>query len=107
MLLRAAGMPAKPGMYSGTSAMVSTFKLEGRAANLAVHPTGASRGEKPCKSGASGPEDHIGGLPNLLWTPKMTYAEHLRIFTDELPLKEKARAQVLGETARRLWFPRL
>ncbi len=56
-----------------------------------------------------GPERCVWGsnFPNVLWTPKMTYAEHLKIFTDELPLKEKARAQVLGETARRLWFPRL
>jgi len=46
-------------------------------------------------------------FPNVLWTPKMTYAEHLRVFTDELPLKEQDRAQVLGETARRLWFPQL
>lgn len=46
-------------------------------------------------------------FPNVLWTPKVTYAEHLNIFTKELPLKEKDRAQVLGETARRLWFPRL
>jgi L-fuconolactonase len=45
--------------------------------------------------------------PNVLWTPKMTYAEHLKIFTDDLPLKESDRAQVLGETARRLWFPNL
>jgi len=46
-------------------------------------------------------------FPNVLWTPKMTYAEHLNIFTEALPLKEKDRIQVLGETAKRLWFPRL
>ncbi len=53
-----------------------------------------------------GPERCVWGsnFPNVLWTPKLTYAEHLRIFTRELPLKEKARAQILGETARRLWF---
>ena len=44
-------------------------------------------------------------FPNVLWTPKLTYAQHLSIFTRELPLKESARAQVLGETAKRLWFP--
>lgn len=55
-----------------------------------------------------GPERCVWGsnFPNVLWTPKMTYAEHLRIFTDDLPLSEQARAQVLGETARRLWFPK-
>jgi L-fuconolactonase len=46
-------------------------------------------------------------FPNDLWTPKITYAEHLRIFTEVLPLKAEARRQILGETARRLWFPGL
>ena len=46
-------------------------------------------------------------FPNDLWTPKITYAEHLRIFTEVLPLKAEARRQILGETARRLWFPEL
>ena len=46
-------------------------------------------------------------FPNQLWTPKLTYAEHLRIFTEVLPLSSRARADVLGETARRLWFPHL
>lgn len=46
-------------------------------------------------------------FPNALWTPKMTYAEHLKIFTDVLPLKKDERKEVLGETARRLWFPKL
>lgn len=56
-----------------------------------------------------GPERCVWGsnFPNALWTPKLTYAEHLKIFTHELPLSEKARAAVLGETAQRLWFPRL
>ena len=58
---------------------------------------------------AYGPERCVWGsnFPNVLWTPKITYAQHLKIFTHELPLKAKDRAQVLGETARRLWFPRL
>ena len=46
-------------------------------------------------------------FPNDLWTPKITYAEQLRIFTEILPLKTEARRWVLGETARRLWFPDL
>ncbi|MFA6110568.1 MAG: amidohydrolase family protein [Candidatus Latescibacterota bacterium] len=58
---------------------------------------------------AYGPERSVWGsnFPNALWTPKLTYAEHLRIFTHELPLGAVARAQVLGGTARRLWFPEL
>ncbi len=46
-------------------------------------------------------------FPNKLWTPKLTYAEHLRIFQEVLPLSSRARAGVLGETARRLWFSHL
>jgi len=42
-----------------------------------------------------------------LWTPKITYSEHLRIFTEVLPLKTEARRLILGEMARRLWFPEL
>jgi L-fuconolactonase len=58
---------------------------------------------------AYGPERCVWGsnFPNALWTPKMTYAEHLKIFTDDLPLKRESRAHVLGQTARRLWFPHL
>jgi L-fuconolactonase len=56
-----------------------------------------------------GPERCVWGsnFPNSLWTPGFTYAEHLRMFTEILPLSDKTRAQVLGETARRLWFPDL
>jgi len=56
-----------------------------------------------------GPERCVWGsnFPNCVWTPTLTYAEHLRIFTDALPLSSRARAQVLGETAARLWFPHL
>jgi L-fuconolactonase len=56
-----------------------------------------------------GPERCVWGsnFPNCVWTPKLTYAQHLRIFTEALPLSDEARAQVLGETARRLWFPHL
>ncbi len=58
---------------------------------------------------AYGPERCVWGsnFPNVLWTPKLTYEQHLNIIARELPLSENARAQVLGETARRLWFPNL
>ena len=58
---------------------------------------------------AYGPERCVWGsnFPNALWTPKITYSEHLRIFTHDLPLSSQARAQVLGQTAKRLWFPGL
>jgi predicted TIM-barrel fold metal-dependent hydrolase len=58
---------------------------------------------------AYGPERCVWAscFPNDLWTPKITYAEHLRIFTEALPLKDDARKLILGETARRIWFPDL
>ena len=59
--------------------------------------------------GAYGAERCVWGsnYPNRLWTPKMSYAEHLRIFREVLPLPEEDRRQILGETARRLWFQEL
>jgi L-fuconolactonase len=56
---------------------------------------------------AYGPERCVWGscFPNELWTPKITYAEHLRIFREALPLTEQARRWILGETARKIWFP--
>jgi predicted TIM-barrel fold metal-dependent hydrolase len=42
--------------------------------------------------------------PNEIWTPKITYGEHLRIFTEALPLKDSERKLILGENARRIWF---
>ncbi len=58
---------------------------------------------------AYGPERCVWGscFPNELWTPKVTYAEHLRIFREALPLSQQARRWILGETARKIWFPAL
>ena len=43
-------------------------------------------------------------FPCELWCPKVTYSQHLRIFTDELGLDRDAKEAVLGTTAQRLWF---
>ncbi len=43
-------------------------------------------------------------FPNVLWTPRVSYAEYLRIFSEALPLKEAQRSAILGETAGKLWF---
>ncbi|MEX2264291.1 MAG: amidohydrolase family protein [Bryobacteraceae bacterium] len=86
-------------------------------AKLTFIPTG-SAGGYPCQDmhascmkviEAYGPERCIWGsdFPCELWTPKVSYAEHLRIFTKDLALKDEARAAILGETARKLWFPKL
>lgn len=55
---------------------------------------------------AYGPERCVwaSSYPNELWTPKVTYEQHLRIFSEVLPLKDAERKLILGETARRLWF---
>jgi L-fuconolactonase len=55
---------------------------------------------------AYGPERCVWGscFPNDLWTPNVTYAEHLRIFQEALPLSTEARRWILGGTARKIWF---
>ena len=45
-------------------------------------------------------------FPCELWCPKVSYSQHLRIFTDELGLDRETQQTVLGGTARRLWFDR-
>ncbi|MBS1983493.1 MAG: amidohydrolase [Bdellovibrionales bacterium] len=45
--------------------------------------------------------------PNKLWTPMVSYQEHLRIFKEALPLTDKERRLILGENARKIWFPKL
>jgi predicted TIM-barrel fold metal-dependent hydrolase len=43
-------------------------------------------------------------FPCELWTPKTTYSQNLRVFTDELGLEMAAKEAILGKTARRLYF---
>jgi predicted TIM-barrel fold metal-dependent hydrolase len=86
-------------------------------AKLTFIPTGSATGY-PCADmhaaclqvvDAYGPERCVWGsdFPCELWCPKVSYAEHLRIFTRDLPFSDAARSAILGETARRLWFPKL
>jgi predicted TIM-barrel fold metal-dependent hydrolase len=83
-------------------------------AKLTFIPTGSATGY-PCADmhqtclqviEAYGAERCIWGsdFPNSLWTPKVSYAEHLRIFQEDLALSTAQRQQVLGRTARGLWF---
>ncbi len=55
---------------------------------------------------AYGPERCLWGsnFPTELWAPKATYAEHLRIFKQELGLTQAEQNAILGGTAARLWF---
>ena len=43
-------------------------------------------------------------FPNRKFTPRSSFAEGLRIFTEALPLRDGERRQILGETANRLYF---
>jgi L-fuconolactonase len=43
-------------------------------------------------------------FPCELWTPKATYAQNLRLFTEELKLPVGAKEAILGKTAKRLYF---
>lgn len=83
-------------------------------AKLTFIPTGSAEGY-PCRDmhdacrkviRAFGPKRCLWGsdFPCELWCPKVTYAQHLTIFTHELGLDESTKKAVLGETARRLWF---
>jgi predicted TIM-barrel fold metal-dependent hydrolase len=64
----------------------------------------------PCRRviAAFGPDRCVWGsnFPCELWNPNVTYAQHLALFTRELGLGADAKAAILGETARRLWFSR-
>lgn len=85
-------------------------------AKLTFLPTGSTTGypcadmHEPCLKiiEAYGPERCVWGsdFPSELWTPRVSYAEHLRIFQKDLPLNDAARAAILGGTARKLWFAR-
>jgi predicted TIM-barrel fold metal-dependent hydrolase len=63
---------------------------------------------EPCHRiiNAYGPERCVWGsdFPCELWCPKVTYAQHLKIFTHELGLNSQAAHAILWETPKRLWF---
>jgi predicted TIM-barrel fold metal-dependent hydrolase len=81
---------------------------------IANGPQGCAGGY-PCQSFHSvvmdvidlfGPERCAWGahFPLEKFSPALTYAQHLRIFREVLPLSSEARAAVLGGTAHRLYF---
>lgn len=55
---------------------------------------------------AYGPDRCMWGsaFPCELWCPKVTYGQHLKMFTEEIPLPTPVRQAILGDTAMRLWF---
>ena len=46
-------------------------------------------------------------FPTEKYAKPLTYGQHLDIFRNRLPLSDSDRGQILGETARRLWFPEM
>ena len=96
------------------AAMVALAKHPALHAKLTFIPTGTAQAypgrdlHDACREiiKAYGPDRCVWGsdFPCGLWCPKVSYARHLRIFTNELGLDERAQEAILGKTAHRLWF---
>jgi predicted TIM-barrel fold metal-dependent hydrolase len=94
--------------------MLALAALPNVHAKLSFIPTGSAE-EYPCRDmfdvchaviEAYGADRCVWGsdFPCELWCPKVTYSQHLKIFTHELGLDEPSKRMILGETARKLWF---
>ena len=44
------------------------------------------------------------GFPTEVWQKGVSYADHARIFTHELPLTDAERQRILYGTPAKLWF---
>ena len=97
--------------------MVALARLPNVHAKLSFIPTGSAE-DYPCRDmhaaclriiGAFGPQRCVWGsdFPCELWCPKVTYTQHLKIFTKELGLNAPSQREILGGTAQRLWFRQL
>ncbi len=100
-----------------SEALASVLALA-RFPNLTAKVTMVVTGSKeafPCRDthgiarriiDAFGPDRCIWGsdFPCELWIPKVTYAQHLRIFTHEMGLSATEQEAILGGTAMKLWF---
>jgi predicted TIM-barrel fold metal-dependent hydrolase len=105
---------AGPTLEPTVEAMRALAALPNTYAKLSFIPAGSAE-EYPCRDmheparaviNAFGPQRCIWGscFPCELWCPKVTYGQHLKIFTDELGLDAQARRAILGETPQKLWF---
>ena len=85
-----------------------------KISSIANGPQGCPGGY-PCESfqqpilqviEAFGPERCCWGahFPLEKYSPKLSYREHLRIYTEALPLTAEARRWIVGETANRIYF---
>ena len=105
---------AGPTLEPTLNAMRDLAALPNVFAKLSFIPSGSSEPfpcrdmHEPCLAviKAFGPERCVWGsrFPCELWSPKVTYREHLNIFTHALGLDEKVRRSILSETPRQLWF---
>ncbi len=105
---------AGPEMEATLGDMTRLARYPGAHAKLTFLATGSAESypfvdmHEPCRKimAAYSPDRCVWGsdFPNELWTPKATYAESLRLFTEELGLGEAAKEAILGTTARRLYF---
>ena len=108
------GLKAGPELKPTLTEVLRLSRRENLYAKLTFVATGSSTGypcqdmHAPCLAivKAFGAQRCIWGsdFPCGLWCPKVSYAEHLRIFTHDLPLNSADRGAILGQTARRLWF---
>jgi len=103
-----------PSLEPTLSDMRALSELPNIHAKLTFIPTGSAE-SYPCRDlheacyaiiEAFSPARCVWGsnFPCELWCPKISYSQHLRIFTHELELEEDVRRAILGETAKRLWF---
>ncbi len=103
-----------PELDATVSDVLRLAELPKAHAKLTFIPTGSAE-EYPCRDlhdacrqviNAFSPQRCVWGsdFPCELWCPKISYAQHLKIFTDELELDLPAKKAVLGETAYELWF---
>lgn len=110
-------LKAGPTLKATLSDVVALSRLPNVHAKLTFIPTG-SKQEFPCGDlhdacrtviDAFGADRCVWGsdFPCELWCPKISYSQHLKIFTHELGLDGATKQAVLGKTAFRLWFSRV
>jgi predicted TIM-barrel fold metal-dependent hydrolase len=107
-------LKAGPELGATLDALERLARLPSLHAKLTFIPTGSVQAY-PCTDlheacrrviAAFRPDRCVWGsnFPCELWCPRITYAQHLAIFTRELGLDAAAQAAILGGTAHRLWF---
>ncbi len=107
-------LKAGPNLKATLKDMVALAKLPNIHAKLTFIPTGTAQ-PFPCRDmhdacraviDAYSPGRCVWGsdFPCELWCPKISYSQHLKIFTHEMGLDQKTQEAVLGQTAFRLWF---